>query len=157
LLLNEYLNGHGIYSRTLLQLSKDTVYLSGRDIIYENTIIEIKNNLLFGIGLTGDRIINGTYSHNIVLEILATFGVLIGTILIVTLIIIIMYSIFFAKNEYLQRLALIYFSYTIPMLMVSRTFWTQVEFWVLLAICIKAFFSYSKVKGKKPRGIYTDI
>lgn len=135
--LNELLNNFGVSSRTIANLARDEVYLSGRDILYENTINAITNNDITGIGLAGDRIINGTYSHNIILEILATFGVYLGSFLLLMLVILLINGCVLTKNKNIKTLSIIYFSYSIPMLMVSRTLWSQGEFWILLALCIK--------------------
>lgn len=136
---NQMLSMIGVYSRTLTSLTRENIYLSGREDIYENTILAINNNFFGGIGLTGDRVINnGTYTHNIILEILATFGVLFGSILIILLLIVFIKGCIFNEDISGKTLSIIYLSYTLPMLMVSRTLWTQSEFWILLALCLSA-------------------
>lgn len=147
--LNELLSLFGIYSRTLTSLTRENIYLSGREFIYENTINAINENLLTGIGLAGDRLINnGTYSHNIVLELLATFGIFIGSLLLLILLFLFIRACIFNKDPNGKVLCIIYFSYAIPMLMVSRTLWTQTEFWILLALCLNAG-RLNKIKSKR--------
>ncbi len=75
----EFLLNFGIRSRSIQLFLRDDVYLSGRDKIYDSVIEEISNNPILGIGLAGDRrIIGGGYAHNIFIEILANFGIVIG-------------------------------------------------------------------------------
>lgn len=149
--VNELFQKFGIYSRTLTTLTKDTIYLSGRDLIYDNTILAIKDNYITGIGLAGDRLIHGTYSHNIVLEIYVTFGVFLGTFIILILLMLFIKGCIFNKDKYNKMLCIIYFSYTIPMLMVSRTLWTQIEFWILLALCIGSLKKKKNVKDLRKK------
>lgn len=72
----EFLSSLGITSRTLsLLLSGHMDSDSGRGYIYERCIEKLMQFPLFGLGLFGDRVIvNGSYCHNIFLEIAMDFG-----------------------------------------------------------------------------------
>lgn len=80
----------GLSSRTLLLFLQDGVHLSGRDEIYTNVIQEILKSPVFGIGLAGDRrFLDGSYVHNFFIEILGNFGLIIGSLLSILLILIV--------------------------------------------------------------------
>ncbi len=80
---------YGINSRTLFLFLKDGFYLSGRDRIYEKMIDEIVAHPILGIGIAGDRLLfSDSYAHNLFLEILANFGLLMGGIILIVLIVI---------------------------------------------------------------------
>lgn len=66
-----------------------TGILSGRDVIIENYIIEIKNNLILGNLITNNSINIGNYSHNIFIDIVYHNGIILGIIFVVLICIII--------------------------------------------------------------------
>lgn len=84
--MEEYLSEMGIDSRTIgLLLSGEITKTSGREGLYEITVDAIKQHSLFGLGLWGDRkYLNGHYCHNVLLEVCADFGLLLGPLLLVT-------------------------------------------------------------------------
>lgn len=120
-------------------LSSSTIYLSGREIIQQNLINELSKRPIFGLGMGGDRIVNGNvgeYAHNILLEICTSFGIILGSIIIFLLLALIIWFFVKCKNMYLRRIGIVYFSYVIPMLMVSRSFWVEKEFWMLAGVLL---------------------
>lgn len=81
----------GMESRNLTLITNDMLSdSSGRDTIYLILKNELINRPIFGYGLFGDRLIlnrflgKPTYSHNIILELIVSFGFLGGIIIIVT-------------------------------------------------------------------------
>lgn len=58
---------------------------SGRDEIQTVILRALSDNLLLGLGICGDMRIAAGYSHNVVIEILASFGVLIGGFILISL------------------------------------------------------------------------
>ena len=78
--LNEILIAHGTRSRTIDYIISNTISNSnGRDAIASDAMNYILNNNLFGLGLYGDRVVLGTYPHNIFLELLMHLvGLLVG-------------------------------------------------------------------------------
>ena len=62
---------------------------SGRDLIWGSALGLIKDNLFFGVGVGVDRVLLSNvpqymYSHNIVLEILLNYGLVLGLVFIVS-------------------------------------------------------------------------
>lgn len=89
---NKHLNDMGMHSRSLTlfidQMTKNELYVTGRDEIYTKCIdyIKIRGGLPGGFGVPL-YLTNGEYyySHNLILQLLITFG-LFGTILLIILI-----------------------------------------------------------------------
>lgn len=151
LFINNLLYSLGISSRTLLFLLEGSMgSITGRDPIYKMILESIKLNPLIGYGIRGDAVIlGGAYTHNLVLEILVSFGVVLGSILLIFLICIWIKGIFFTKDKHLFGLILIVFSNSIPKLMFSNSFWIDEKFWMLLGLCIlslKKDYSRSKLQ-----------
>lgn len=85
--LLEVLDLYGIQSRTLLLLEEGGFTRdSGRTSIYIIGLNKIYESPIFGYGIFGDRqFYNGFYVHNIFMEIILHFGVIIGGIIIIVL------------------------------------------------------------------------
>ncbi|MCM1060395.1 MAG: O-antigen ligase family protein [Eubacterium sp.] len=78
---NRQIQALGIDSRIFRQILSDELSDgSGRGAIAQQVLQGIAENPFFGYGLYGDTTLNmwGTYSHNIILELMASFGVPLG-------------------------------------------------------------------------------
>lgn len=62
-------------------LSGTAANINSRDVIQAKLLDAIGVHLFDGYGLCGDRVIAGSYAHNIVLELWVEFGLLIGTMI----------------------------------------------------------------------------
>lgn len=128
----------GIRSRSIELFLTDDIYLSGRENIYGDVIQGIKSNLIFGIGLLGDRTVTGgRYTHNIIIEIVANFGIIIGGVLVLLLVIVSCKTLF-SKNKKLSSFIAMWFSIGVVHLMVSSTYLTDYKFWIYLGLALKA-------------------
>lgn len=139
----------GIYSRTItILLTENIDFSSGRIPIYKYTIERIVDKPIFGYGIAGDRIfLNGTYPHNIFLEILVHFGVISGSIIIIMLIFYWFSSMVRSKNKEEVDLAIIFFGIGLVNLLISGSYITSSNFWLFMAICIDSVHG-SKIKYK---------
>ncbi len=73
----------GMSTRVLdILLYGDILDSNGRDIIQGKLLEAVKDNW-FGYGIAGDRAIAGAYSHNILIELLVSYGIVLGTIIFV--------------------------------------------------------------------------
>ena len=134
---NTILNRIGIYSRSIDLFLEGEMYLSGRDIIYGEVINQIVSNPIFGIGLAGDRIYTGgVYSHNIFLEILSGFGIIMGSVILIVIGFISIKSLFSRDLEG-SNLMLIWFCIGFVPLTVSGSYLTEFQFWIFLGLAIK--------------------
>lgn len=80
-------------------LSRNAFTSSGRDTIRETLLVAIQKQPIIGYGLCADRVIAGSYAHNIVLELWVEFGVIVGTILFLSLVFVLFKGLHCAKEE----------------------------------------------------------
>lgn len=118
---------------------------SGRSDLYKDVIGGIFKKPFFGYGLGGDRIIVGgdriildqeeRYSHNIILEILASFGIFIGVVFIILLAVAFFKSMY-SKSRHMQMLSITFFSAVIIQLMFSSTMLNSKALFVFIGMYI---------------------
>jgi len=137
--LYNYFTRFGIQSRTLLLLLEGRIsQSSSRNNLYNEIWYLIKDNPIFGIGLAGDRYYTGMYVHNIFLEILSGFGIIVGSFLVL-LLLIICYKVFRMKNLNNSNLLIIWMSIGLIPLLVSGSYLTHYQFWIFLGIFLKLY------------------
>lgn len=114
---------------------------NGREKIYKTAIEMIKTGGPFGWGVYGDRYVIGNivrwgYAHNVILEILVSFGYFLGTIILA----------FLGRGIYLlfhdcsnEKRQIIFITYLITSmkLMLSNSFWYTGAFWAILVLILK--------------------
>jgi O-antigen ligase len=139
-LLQNTLYKYGINSRTLNLLLSDNIdFLTGRKEIFANTISHIIQKPIIGYGIAGDRVfLSGTYPHNIFLEIIAQFGVIMGGILIVTFLVYWTNGLFFNKNKTERHLGIIFAGLGLISLFFSGSYLTSSNYWLFMAICVSS-------------------
>lgn len=131
----EYLEHLGLYSRTVnLMMSGGFTESEGREFIYGKALAELNNNLITGLGLYGDRASFGTYCHNIVLEILVNFGIIIGTLILFVSIFIILKVLFISKGD-VYNVAVVLVFYGILPHMFSGSYLQEPNFALLMGYC----------------------
>ena len=143
-------------------LSGKIMASSTRDVIYEEAVYEIKHMGLHVYGLFGDRISLDTfghvggyttnYVHNIFLELLLSFGWVIGSICIIAL----MYRIvtrLFAKNSEYSSVVFALCCMFFLRLLVSSSFLIEGGFVLLLGVLHNRYYRYdiAEVNEKKNR------
>lgn len=129
----------GLSSRSLriLLAGSEIDFLTGRGSIYGTTLTKISNQPFFGYGIAGDRVfLNGTYPHNIFLELLVHFGVIIGGLLIISLLILSLNCIFFEKDSTIRNIGIIFFSVGFVGLVFSGSYLEKSNFWIFLSCSI---------------------
>lgn len=137
--LANYLSNAGIHSRTIIMMLDNNVSaLSGRDNIYDYAIELIRLNPLgLGIrGFTANSISGFPYPHNIVLEILLDYGVFIGGIIVICILVMFFNGLIIEKNKDINNVIILFFSLSIPQLMVSQSYLIHEKFWMLLGLCL---------------------
>ncbi len=104
----------------------------------------IADHCLFGTGLVGDRILiagktgymnefTGSYAHNMFAELLLEFGIPVGGMIILYILIVCYKGLVRSSGSKLQ-IYLYLISYGIVTLLISGTILKQTEFWILLAM-----------------------
>lgn len=132
------LNNFGIRSRSIQLFLRDEIYLSGRDRLYKDVFEEILRNPFLGIGLAGDRqVIGGGYAHNIFIEIMANFGMVIGTLINTSLLYLSIKDIFI-KDMRKFNMLIIWLNIGFIHLLVSSSYLTDFKFWIFLGLSLRS-------------------
>lgn len=140
-LINTFQN-LGLKTRTITKLLESSITDdSGRNEIWTLVRKAIKDNWVFGYGAYGDRPFVFPehfvgYSHNIVLEMVCSFG-LVG-VGILTFLLIQTIKMFLCKDRLWRELYIVFFTVSCQ-LFLSLSFWYVTEFWIMIAILYKYY------------------
>ena len=141
LLIGKALISLGISSRTVTALVEGNFSDSnGRSLIYAMAIELIMKGGFFGYGFYGDRYFIGErfrwgYSHDIFLELLVSFGIIGGAIIIIALITGIV-NLYKKSTNYTKQIIFVTFLGASLKLIFSSSFWYEPTFWALIALMI---------------------
>lgn len=140
-----FLKTFNIESRTLEKLLSDNISDgTGRDALYSLIINSWNRMPIFGYGIIGDRqFLNGIYVHNLILEIITGFGLIVGPIIIITLTTVFIKAL---QNKNANSLVISISSYIIVALMLSGSYVTSVEFFALIGLVL------GSLKGSTNKG-----
>ena len=111
---------------------------SGRDVIIKIVKDNIFKHPILGGGLMEDRILMGGYSHNIILELLNSFGIPLGAILFIALLFLIIYSYIKTKSTVYKYYIVAFTCVSVVKLMVSSSFMQESSLYILIGICFRA-------------------
>ena len=130
------INELGIHSRTIELFQTKGIYLSGRGEIYERVYNSILKDPYSIKGIFSDFFVTGiqSYSHNIALELLYQFGIILGGFLVIFIFILFIFSVFRKQKTTLDNLVFTFAVISIVHLMVSSTLWQNVDFWVWIGL-----------------------
>lgn len=124
-----------IQSRTLsLILYNEIEYSAGRDVLYSSIIEVLKEDPLSIRGINADYNLLGIYSHNIVLELMYEFGVIIGFILLMTILFTIIFVLFKKYVYEFDSLIIIILAIWSSQLMISYSIWISIYFWFYIGL-----------------------
>lgn len=131
----------GLSSRILNAYEQDMLNDdSGRGYIHEQIFKTLSTSPILGLGICGDRAVaGGTYSHNIIYEFLASFGYLLGPILLVALVILI-FKAFRNCGSSEEKGFLILLFGEVSHLLVSDTFLHDSYFFLLIGFSAKLIY-----------------
>ena len=135
-LLNHWLLSIGISSRSLdMLLNGDITSDSGRGFIRRYFINELLEHPFLGIGLFGDRLLEGVvYCHNIILEIFLDFGIPLGGLFVFVGLIKLLFLYF--KSDVVNRNKIIgYFCALVLPFMTSGSYLISSEFAIFVGLC----------------------
>lgn len=114
---------------------------SGRNFLYEYAYLRILERPLLGNPYNSCYVDTGGdyyYYHNVFLDLLVNYGVIITGVLIV-LLVYVLWSIFTRGTLEEKHLVIILFIIPFGRLMVSSSFWLRPEFWLFLSYSINTF------------------
>jgi O-antigen ligase len=129
----------GISSRSITMILNNeiTTHLSGREYYYQTIIENIKANPLIFKGINASYVIlDGSYPHNIFLELIFDLGLVIF-VPVLFLLVFLSYKTIFSKKSPVNDIECILFSMAVPSLLVSGSLWVSWNFWMWLALALK--------------------
>lgn len=130
----DFLSRFGISSRSILLFLQPELHLSGRDLLYRRVVAEIIDSPITGIGIGGDRrVLGGNYVHNLFIELIANYGVLLGTLFVLVLLVLMIRFLVF-RNRYQYDMFVIWLSIGVVPLLVSSSYLGDMGFWIFLGL-----------------------
>ncbi|HOA19594.1 MAG TPA: O-antigen ligase family protein [Sedimentibacter sp.] len=142
-LVSKVLDYFNIYSRTINFLLNDTFNLSEREKLYFGAFQLIREHPLIGIGIAGDRLYFQGYVHNLFLELILNYGIILGFSFSIMLIYIFAKSIISVDKE-TSNFNLIFICLGVIPLMFSSSYLVNVWFWIYLGLILKTIFKFNK-------------
>lgn len=134
-----YLAKKGYYSRTLTLLFSNRIsYDSGRFELFRHYFDLIIQKPFLGWGVLGGWIGKGSGPHNMIIELLLAFGVIVGGI-ITLILILLQFRVFFVKDKVTRNLIAIYMSICIVLFFVSGDFLQKPNFFIFLGLVLGSF------------------
>ena len=109
---------------------------SGRDVLQDKLLYSIREHLLLGTGLCSDRLIAGTYAHSIVIEFWVNFGVFIGSVLLLLLIVYMVRGFFAAASNNEKGLVMALICAGFLKLLFSGSYLDHALFFLLIGFCV---------------------
>lgn len=152
-LLNDFFAMFGQTNLRILDYINEGVILngSGRDDFAYVLLEAIKKHPFVGYGVGADRLIlGGYYAHNLVLEVLVSFGVIVGGIFLVWIICLSL-RMFTSQKLTARKLAIGLFCGIVVKLCLSSTFIESREFFLFLGLCIAAKGSCGLIEQTEKR------
>ena len=149
---NLFLN-FGINSRSISLFLREGLYLSGRDILYGLLFRAISSNPFLGIGLAGDRFVLGgphIYAHNILVEVIANFGIVMGASVLAVMFVMIVRSLIKSdRDEY--SMLIIWLSLGFIHIMVSSSYLIDLKFWIFMGLVTSRLY-FKKYENPRSLG-----
>ena len=139
--LNELFFSLGIKNRILTKILSENFWVStGRKDVANVVLGAISQRPIIGYGFLGDRSLqNGGYPHNFVLEVWCQYGMVLGSVIIITLLIIFIRVFYKRRNN--RILLIMLFSVTFVKLMMSGTYPVEGMFFFLLGFCLNKWLN----------------
>lgn len=109
---------------------------SGRDVLQEKLLASIREHLFLGTGLCSDRLIAGTYAHNIAIEFWVDFGVFIGSVLLIAVVFIMCRGFFLSKDNNEKGLVMTLICAGFMKLLFSGSYLSHALFFLMLGVCV---------------------
>lgn len=128
---------NGIESRTLELFLREEMYTSGRDALYASLIDIILKDPLSIRGICSEWLVVGVYAHNLALELIYQFGVIVGGTLVLIILGCAISTFFFTPMNEDGYLEIIFACMSLTHLMFSSSLWTNYIFWAWIAVFLR--------------------
>lgn len=145
--ISNNLGSMGISSRSItLFLSADTEdFSTGRDDIHKDMYNLISDNSLIGTGVCGDETRIGEMAHSLYLNIFSTYGIFIGVMFLIAIVLLTLRALKTAKGKEHQILVM-YICLVFPRGFTGGDMWTSDVFWWLMGIVFMILSNKQRVK-----------
>jgi O-antigen ligase len=130
-------------------LAGEAAQSRGRELLAQKAIEAISQSPVLGYGFTGDRYLLGIYVHNFILEIWLHFGIILGSILLIsmfTLIIVALAKTIRSRREFTFVLMLV--CMMLVKLLLSSTYTIEPYFYFMIGVCICTIRKNSRSGGR---------
>ena len=145
----------GMSSRiTTMYLENSLQDTTGRDSIAEHLWAIISRDFWQGYGLGGDRILVGSWSHNFFLEVFVTFGIVLGAVIILWLLILIIRCFIKEKQSVNAKFLLLLICCSIVKLMISSSFIQEPMLYFLVGYLVNILRHNSATNNKINEVVY---
>lgn len=142
-LVSDLFDELGVNSRVIQKLISDEIFDDNSRNVISNSIWQGLRNNPLGYGVFGDRYVIGisgygsyTYAHNIVTELLCSFGYFGGGIALVVLFAIVGRKAFLSKEANAKYLIITLLPYGLFQLFFSSSYLENLVFWAILGLCL---------------------
>ena len=150
-----FFSGIGLNSRTLYLLAQGNILAADtarQDKIWPALFSILRRTPLFkAYGAYGGRYhlaSNWAYEHNIVFEMLFTFGIILGSLILIVLIVTFV-RVLIKDRSTTGLLTLVFGCFSLSRLFLSNTFWQEAYFWAFLAMLVNASLKIRKERNAK--------
>ena len=130
----------GMTTRTIDKLLSNEMisYVSGRDVIFKTALQKIAERPFLGYGIYGDWVWNGWNVHNIYLELLVNYGVILGPVILIWCIFQIFKTYIKTRNSYAKDMIAV----MVPFIFVRGIFggeYLNYGLMFIIGFCIKEY------------------
>lgn len=127
--------------------SEDFVYLADRNNIYDVLVQEVLEHPFYVRGINAEWPVVGVYAHNIVLELIYQFGIILGGAFLCLILYRVVRTVILKGENDLEILCIVLMFACIPQLMVSSSLWRNYVFWAWMAAIAKYLQEYRLQKN----------
>lgn len=143
-----------ITSRTLTMAQNNQILdPNSRSELWMMGLEALPENIVLGQGLFGDRVVTYNtgltrypymYVHNLFIELMVQFGVILGIVLSLIIIYIFFKSLFLSRNSFERTIVMFLLPAGVGNLMFSFSYTLHRSFWLVLAIAVGVVFAKKK-------------
>lgn len=148
--LDGVLKGYGYHSRTVEKFFEGTFQDdSGRGDVFKYSWEIVLEHPIFGCGMAGSMPLlyekvngirpigaQGAYSHNLFIELFMHYGIFLGAFICIWILYHIFRAFIRSRNKNVYNILFVFFSLTIPKLMITSTYLSEPEFFILLGLML---------------------
>lgn len=134
--IGEILKNYGIGGRTVDLVFSDSedVHLSGRDLLYSQLLQIFENDMFTIRGINAEYQVINFYAHNIFIELLFQFGIIVGGLLILFLLFKILATIKLFNNKSHNVFITLFMVRSVCHLLFSESLWAMPYLWLWIAL-----------------------